>query len=123
MTRTVGDGVSYQDANKKFTIKIVFAQNRAKIRSKAINSLFGPGISGAVSADDTADFLVLLNTIFNDLTASLGTKKGEFIVYQDNNKRFTVTISINPDSRLKTIFSLIGPGISGAINEADTTIF
>ena len=76
MTRTVGDGVSYQDANKKFTIKIVFAQNRAKIRSKAINSLFGPGISGAVSADDTADFLVLLNTIFNDLTASLGTKKG-----------------------------------------------
>lgn len=123
MIRTVGDGILYQDTAKRFSIRICFAQDRAKVRTKTVRSLWGPGISGSVSTNDTADFLVLLNTVFNDVTSSLGTSVGDFLVYQDNQKKFTVTISVNAESRKKTIYSLIGPGISGAINENDTTIF
>jgi hypothetical protein len=63
MIKVAGTENTYQDNNQKFTVVVDINDSD---HTKTIKSLTGPGISGAVSATDTPDFLALMNFIFDD---------------------------------------------------------
>lgn len=65
MIKTQKECLVYQDTNQVFTVEVVVDETN---QTKTIKSLTGPGISGAVSADRTNDFLALMNYIYSDLS-------------------------------------------------------
>jgi hypothetical protein len=64
MIKVAGTQNTYQDNNQKFTVIVDIDESN---QTKTIRSLTGPGISGAVATNDTADFLALMNFIYTDI--------------------------------------------------------